>query len=351
MESKMGEKGGGLLGTEPRHHPVPLFEADGTEHEDPAETLHQSPTLRRGYPDPEVRRSPTMLSILIVNWNTRDLLDACLASIQRFPPASPYEVLVVDNASTDGSASLVAEKYRGVRLIEAGRNLGYAAGNNLAFRQAKGDLLLTLNPDTEFIDDSLQRAVAFMAEHEDVGILAARLVDPGPDGRTQRSVRGFPTLVGILGDVTGLGRLFPRSAFGSYRLPAFDYEHAGRAPQPMGTYLLFRRSAMEASGISADAPFDESFPIFFNEVDLLRRMADAGFWTWYEPSIRVVHHGGASTRRVRPAMIWESHRSLVRYLRKHSSGLGRTLVLPIVAALVWVGAFVRARGWSPGFRP
>ncbi|HRI43972.1 MAG TPA: glycosyltransferase family 2 protein [Fimbriimonadaceae bacterium] len=292
-----------------------------------------------------------MLSILIVNWNTRDLLGACLASIRRFPPSDPYEVIVVDNASSDGSAALVAEQYPTVRLLEPGTNLGYAAGNNLAFAHAEGEFLLTLNPDTEFVDESLQRAVAFMEGHPDIGVLGARLVDPGPEGRTQPSVRGFPSLVGIFGDATGLGRLFPRAALGSYRLRAFDYERGGPAPQPMGTFLLFRRSAIEAAGVSPKAPFDESFPIFFNEVDLLRQMADAGFPAWYEPSVGIVHHGGASTRQIRPSMIWESHRSLLRYLRKHSSGAGRAVVLPIVAALVWLAALVRARGWSPGFRP
>lgn len=292
-----------------------------------------------------------MLSILIVNWNTRDLLGACLASIQRFPPSDPYEIIVVDNASSDGSAALVAEKYPSVRLFEPGTNLGYAAGNNLAFSKAGGEFVLTLNPDTEFVDESLRRAVDFMEEHPRIGVLSARLVDPGPEGRTQPSIRGFPSLVGIFGDVTGLGRLFPRGALGSYRLPVFDYERGGPAPQPMGTFLLFRRSAIEATGVSPDAPFDESFPIFFNEVDLLRQMADAGFPAWYEPSIRVVHHGGASTRQVRPSMIWESHRSLLRYFRKHSSAAGRILVLPVVGALVWLAALVRAKGWSPGFRP
>lgn len=287
-----------------------------------------------------------MLSILIVNWNTKRLLAACLASIARHAPRWPYEVIVVDNASTDGSGEMVRSEFPEVALIDSDRNLGYAAGNNLAWSHSTGEWVLTLNPDTEFIDDSLQRAVEFMEAHPEVGALGARLVDPPPSGKTQASVRGFPTLLGILGDLTGLGRLFPRSAFGAYRLPAFDYDQPGPAPQPMGTFLVFRRDA-----VPSERPFDETFPIFFNEVDLLARMAKAGWIIWYEPSIVVVHHGGQSTSQVRPAMIWESHRSLMRYLHKHSGPLARLLVLPLVGVFVWLGALVRARRWSPGFRP
>ncbi|MBX7135687.1 MAG: glycosyltransferase family 2 protein [Fimbriimonadaceae bacterium] len=293
-----------------------------------------------------------MLSILIVNWNTREMLHACLSSIQKFPPSEDWEVIVVDNASTDGSAAMVREFFPEVTLIEPGANLGYAAGNNAAFEQAKGEWLLTLNPDTEFIDDSLQKAIDSLKAKPEYGALGARLIDPPASGKTQASVRGFPTLIGIFGDLTGLGRLFPRSALGSYRLLAFDYAKEGPAPQPMGTFLLFRREAVEAVAPGKPLrPFDESFPIFFNEVDLLERMAKAGGPTVYDPEVAVIHHGGQSTRQVRPAMIWESHRSLIKYLRKHSGPVKRVLVLPFVQCLIWLGALIRAKGWSAGFRP
>src|SRR5438874_10816212 len=100
-----------------------------------------------------------MLSILIVNWNTRELLRRCLMSIQEFAPKSPYEIIVVDNESSDGSAQMVADDFPSVRLEKNPNNVGYATANNQAFRLAKGDLLLTLNPDTEFFDDSLDKAV------------------------------------------------------------------------------------------------------------------------------------------------------------------------------------------------
>lgn len=296
-----------------------------------------------------------MLSILIVNWNTRDLLAACLASIRRFPPREAYEVIVVDNASSDGSAEMVRSDFPEAKLIEPGQNLGYAAGNNEAMSAASGEWLLTLNPDTEFVDDSLQRAIELMAEHPTFGALGAKLIDPPSSSRpssVQHSVRGFPSVIGLIGMALHLDRLFPRSRLGSYSRPDFDYESAGPAPQPMGTFLLFRREALAAvANCDPMRPFDEGFPIFFNEVDLLKRMAKAGWPALFSPEVVVVHHGGQSTRQVRPAMIWESHRSLHRYLWKHSAPWVRWTVYPGFVAASWLAAFVRARGWNRGFRP
>ncbi len=265
--------------------------------------------------------------------------------MEKFAPEGT-QTIVVDNASRDASAELVRSEFSWVELICPGRNTGYAAGNNLAFGVAKGDYLLTLNPDTEFVDETLERAVRKLGELPGYGCLACRLVGTG--GETQASVRGFPTLVGILGDVSGLGRRFG-GALDSYRLSRFDYEVEQDAPQPMGSFLLFRREALEEVG-DASAPFDESFPIFFNEVDLLVRLDRAGWKTRYCPDLRILHHGGMGTRQVRKSMIWESHRSLIRYLRKHSTGWGNAIGVTLVSGIVYLAAFVRAKGYDAGFR-
>lgn len=289
-----------------------------------------------------------MLSVLIVNWNTRELLRACLRSIHTFPPREPMEIIVVDNASSDGSADMVRSEFPAVCLVASERNTGYAHGNNLAFAQASGEWLLTLNPDTEFVDDSLQRSVDLLRSRPKIGCLGAKLVYP--DGRTQSSVRGWPTVRGILGDLTGLGRRFSRSALGSYRLASFDYDQEQLAPQPMGTFLLFRKEALESLG-DPHRPFDEGFPIFFNEVDLLYRMHRAGWECLYSPSVRVVHHGGESTKQVRKSMIWESHRSLARFLRKHYQTPLNAPGLALVSGLIYLAALVRAKGYDAGFSP
>lgn len=279
-----------------------------------------------------------MLSIVIVNWNTRDLLRACLESLRRYAQRCP--VILVDNASSDGSADMVRAEFPEVSLIESGANLGYAAGNNLGFAATDTDLILTLNPDTEFFEDTLESALSFMATHPEVGVIGARQIFT--DGTTQRSVRGFPTFIGLIGMWSKLDKFFPNGKLGSYRLPAFDYERAQPAPQPMGTFNLFRRSALP----NPDAPFDEKFPIFFNEVDLIYRMLTAGSECWYVPQVRIQHHGGESTKQVRKAMIWESHSSLVRYFQKHHP----SPMLPLLKLLIYAAAFVRARGVHAGFR-
>lgn len=293
-----------------------------------------------------------MLSILVVNWNTRDLLKNCLFSISAHAPHCPYEVIVVDNASSDGSVEMARaefppDSFPEIKLVAMDANTGYAKGNNIAFDAASGDFLLTLNPDTEFVDDSLDTILGVMAAFPSIGCVGVKQI--GLDGDVQRSVRGFPTVLGILGDVTKLGSRLG-GVLDSYRLSRFDYDVEQDAPQPMGTFLLFRRQALADVGDPC-RPFDERFPIFFNEVDLLYRLSQAGWRCLYTPSARILHHGGESTKQVRKSMIWESHRSLLRYLRKHhGTGWGR-LGLPFLSAMICTAAFVRARGTDAGFRP
>ncbi len=284
-----------------------------------------------------------MLSILIVNWNTCELLRKCLQSIQDSPPVDPYEIVVVDNASADKSAEMVRESFPAVRLIARHDNTGYAKGNNLAFEVSNGDFLLTLNPDTEFDDDSLQVAIDILKTNPRYGVLGARQI--ALDGSTQMSVRGFPTILGITGDLLKI----EGGPFGTYRLSNFNYDEEQIAPQPMGTFLLFRKEALQSVG-DWKQPFDESFPIFFNEVDLLYRLNEKGWPCLYSPRVRVIHHGGEGTKQVRKSMIWESHRSLVRFLRRHKVRWWNAPVYWLVFGIVIGAAFVRARGYSAGFR-
>ena len=257
------------------------------------------------------------LSVCIVNWNTREYLRECLTALYQYPPAgSELEVLVVDNASTDGSAAMVASEFASVSLIGNSDNKGYAEGNNQALERATGDYLLLLNPDAVVHSDSLTNALAFMAQHPDAGALGCRLV--GKDGETQRSVRGFPDPGPVLWDAVGLSRLFPRSrVFGAYRMTFFDYDRVSEVDQPMGSFLLLTRDARDKVGL-----MDPQFPIFFNEVDWCwRAKREHGFPIYYTPDAVVTHYGGSSTRQVKAAMVRESHRSLLRFYDKHYARL------------------------------
>lgn len=287
-----------------------------------------------------------MVSVVIVNWNTKDKLRACLTSLQ-VQTQPPAQVIVVDNASSDGSADMVKSEFPSVTLLAESTNHGYAKGNNIGLNLAISEFILTLNPDTELPTDNLEKATRSLARHPECGALSVKFI--GPERETQASVRGFPTILGIIGQLTNLDRKFPESPLANYSFPNFNYEKSQLAPQPMGTYLLFRRSILSKFTNPAQ-PFDEEFPIFFNEVDLLYRMHRAGYACWYDADLTIFHHHGASTKQRRKSMIWESHLSLIRYFKKHLRGFSR-IALPLIAGASIAAAFVRAKGYHAGFRP
>jgi len=278
-----------------------------------------------------------MLSICIVNWNTNDMLRDCLASIAAYPPAEqPVQVIVVDNASTDGSADMVRAEFPSVRLIANTLNAGYAAGNNQAIHESKGDYVLLLNPDTVMLADTLTNALAFFASHPDAG--AVGICQLEPSGATQLSLRSFPTPEAVLWEAVGARRIFPKSRrFGAYRMSYFDYETDTECDQPMGTFLLTSRAVIEKVG-----GMDEKFPLFFNDVDWCWRIKEAGWKVYYTPSARIVHYGGCGTKQApKPAMIRESHRSLIRFYEKHYSNRISRLVFALIKANILMGEYFR----------
>jgi len=282
------------------------------------------------------------LSIVIVNWNTASFLRDCLGSLAKCQVTGGFETIVVDNNSRDDSVRVVRDEFPDVILLEEKANHGYALGNNLGIAKATGEFILTLNSDTVLSEAVLEKAIHRLESMPSYGCLSVQLI--GTDRKPQRSVRGFPSVAGIFGDITGLGKVLP--ALDSYRLTRFDYETSQDAPQPMGTFLLFRGSVLK----EIPGPFDEQFPIFFNEVDLLKQMQQKGYKCWYEASISIKHFGGESTKQVKKSMIWESHRSLIRYFSKNLKGLAR-ISLPFLSLAIWLGAFWRAKGFHEGFRP
>ena len=274
------------------------------------------------------------LSVCIVTWNTRDFLRDCLRSLLAYPPdGADLEMIVVDNASADGSAEMVRAEFPAVRLIANEDNKGYAEGNNQALAAATGDWLLLLNPDVTVHAGSLTGALAWMGAHPEAAVLGCRLV--GPDGQTQRSLRGFPDPGPVLWEFLGLSRLFPRSrVFGAYRMTWFGYDETLEVDQPMGSFLLLTRAAYQTVG-----GMDTGFPIFFNEVDWCwRAKREFGLKIYYTPDVAVTHFGAASTRQVRAGMIRESHRSLLRFYDKHFPNLvppGRGLLRAAVRLNEW----------------
>ncbi len=264
------------------------------------------------------------------------LLDA-LDSIYLVPPSFPMEVIVVDNASSDGSANAVAEMFPQVILIANTDNRGYAEGNNQAIESADGEFVLLLNPDVLLPAGGLEKAVQFMQTHPDAGALGVRQVHP--NGDLQRSVRGFPSPLAILWELIGISAMFRKNRFfGSYRMSWFDYKYVAEVDQPMGTFLLLRSEVIKQVGM-----LDVAFPIFFNEVDWCLRCKRAGWKIYFTPEVEIIHYGGASTVQVGAAMAWESRQGLLRYYAKHYAS---PLYLPfraLVAAASWPHAWIKSR--------
>jgi GT2 family glycosyltransferase len=264
------------------------------------------------------------LSIVVVTWNSAADIDACIDSINF---GSEFEVIVVDNASTDATPGLLRQHHH-LKLVENPRNHGYAFASNQGIKLATGEYVLLLNPDTRVELGALETLSRYLDEHPAVGAVAPRLISP--DGTTQFSIRSFPTAASLFWELVGLSRIFPKSRlFGHWKMKYLDYDRNAEVEQPMASCLMVRKTVLEQLG-----GMDERFPMFYNDVDLSKRMADAGWKTAYIADARVVHRHGASTKQVRAKMIRESHRSAFRYLRKHDrSGvfwLKAVVLLPLL---------------------
>lgn len=280
------------------------------------------------------------VSVLLVHWNTAPDLRECLQALREHPfMGGEQEIIVVDNASTDGAAAMVRESFPEVVLIANPANELYAHGVNQAAGAATGDLLLLLNPDATVQAGTLDTLAAFVQTKPDAAAVAPRLVYQS--GETQLSVRGVPFPDALLGEFLLLSRLFPRSRWAAWRLPAFDYERQSEAPQPMASCFLIRREAWEKVG-----GMDEAFPLYFNDADWCLRAYHAGYKIYYTPEARATHGYGGTTKRVRNAAVWESRRAMLRFLGKHYRDTTPAPTLWLLTALITLEAWARTGRWG-----
>lgn len=252
------------------------------------------------------------ISIVILSFQVKPLLLACLESVVASTGTLRYEVIVVDNRSTDGSAEAVRANFPGVQVIAAPRNGGYAWGNNLGLRRARGRYLLLLNPDTSLPPDALSRTLAYAEARPTVGIVGPKLVRP--DGRLDLACRrGFPTPTVALCHMLRLARLFPRSArFGRYNLTHLDPEVETEVDAVAGAFMLVRREAAEAAGL-----LDERYFMYGEDLDWAYRLKAAGYAACYYPSVVVVHHKGESSRRAFSKANAAFYRSMLIFHHRH----------------------------------
>jgi GT2 family glycosyltransferase len=267
---------------------------------------------------------PVDLSIVIVTWNVRDLLRRCLASLPANPSWS-QEVVVVDCASSDGSAAMVAAEFPGATLLRSEENLGFSRGNNRALRQARGRYWLLLNPDAELAGDAAVALIAFLEARPRAAVAGPKLLNA--DGSTQSSRRRFPTLATALLESTVLQRLAGNSTtLRRYYCADRDENAVQEVDWLSGACLLVRAQAAAEVGL-----LDERFFMYSEELDWCRRFKAAGWEVWYEPAARVVHHGGGSSDQVVAGRHIHFNRSKIAYFRKHH---GRVAALFLHAFLL-----------------
>lgn len=267
--------------------------------------------------------SAPVLSVVVLSWNTKDITLACLRALQQDQVRHSREVVVIDNGSKDGSADAIAAAHPWVRLIRNAENRGYAGGHNQGAREAKGQFLCTLNSDTEVESGALDSLVDFLMREPSYGAVSPMLVNP--DGSVQKACMRFPGLLTALCFDTWIGKFWPGSVVERrYYMRDFDHLHSRDVDQPPGAVFVIRRQEyLDLGGL------DENLFLFFNDVDLCRRLWRMRRRIHYLAQARVMHHGGASTKGYGDfVVIW--HRNRLAYYRKHYG----PLVMPYMRAIV-----------------
>jgi N-acetylglucosaminyl-diphospho-decaprenol L-rhamnosyltransferase len=255
----------------------------------------------------------TRVSALIVSFNTRALSLEAIGSVP-----SDAEIVVVDNASHDGSADAIAERFPSVRLVRSKTNLGFAGGVNKAAEQASGDVLLVLNSDARLLPGSLSTLCELLDAHPRAALVAPAL--EYPDGRRQASAFAFPGLVQVGLDLFPIDRLMDTRLNGRvYANQACQIDH------PLGACMLIRRTAWQDVG-----PLDEGYFMYLEEIDWCRRARTRGWQIWHQPRARVVHHGGSSTSQQPEAMYTQLWRSRLRYYSRYHGPIYNRLVHALV---------------------
>jgi N-acetylglucosaminyl-diphospho-decaprenol L-rhamnosyltransferase len=258
----------------------------------------------------------TDLSVIVVNWNTCELLGACLRSVETARQDLAVDVLVVDNGSTDGSVELVRKSFPADELIANASNRGYAAANNQAIERARGRYLLLLNSDAEVETAALRTLVAYADDHPEAGVIGPKLLNP--DGTLQPSGGRFPTPASTVASLLGLNRLTGQPRYGTGR----DYSVPAEVDEVSGAAMLIRREVIDRVG-----GLDEGFAWGYEDVDYCLRARRAGWRVHYVPDAHVMHHWGGTQRLAPASTVLKAIAGRRRYFEKHYGRLTASLVM------------------------
>jgi hypothetical protein len=290
------------------------------------------------------------VSIVIVNWNTRDILADCLRSVYEQASELSFEIIVVDNASSDGSQEMVTSQFGEVTLIKNTENAGFASANNQGMRIAAGRYVLLLNSDTVVLDGAIEKVVAFADNVPDAAVVGCRVLNP--DKTLQPTCFMYPSLLNMVLSCSYLYKLMPQSKFfGRERMTWWDREDSRQVDVVTGCFMLIRKIAIDRVGM-----MDERFLMYAEETDYCYRFKNSGWGIYFTPSSEIIHLGGQSSRRVRKEMLSEVVVSILKFMKKHYGRMRYWAAcvvfvmyfmvrMPVLACMAAIGQDSRGESW------
>ena len=270
------------------------------------------------------------LSIIIVSYNSVKYIDDCINSIIKYhePKKNKSEIIVVDNASTDGSVDLVKNKYTDVKLILNKSNLGFSAANNIGIKLSQSEYVLLCNSDCEIFKDSINNLISFMDKHQSVGISGPKIINS--DGTIQLSCRRFPSFFDA-GMHSILEYIIPGNRFTrKYKLADVNRKKPFEVDWVSGSFMIIRRKAMLDTGL-----LDEKYFMYVEDIDLCYQMWKKGWQVYYNPYSRVLHHVGGSTHESKTTASIRMQKSIFHFYWKNYRKTYRIIFLPLV--LIFLG--------------
>jgi len=252
------------------------------------------------------------ISVIIVNYNVKEYLEQALLSIKKALVGISYEIFVVDNASVDGSVPYIRKKFPDIQIIENKENLGFGRANNLALKEAKGEYVVLINPDTVVQENTFVELLRFFESHPDASAATCKIINP--DGSFSVDCRhNIPTPMVAFWKVTGLSRLFPKSkVFGRYNLTYLDPDQIYPVPAISGSFMMIRKNVLDEIGY-----FDEQFFMYCEDIDLCYRIHKADHKIYYVPTTQIIHYKGESTKKDRLDYVITFNKALYQFFKKH----------------------------------
>ena len=296
----------------------------------------------------ETVRIEVDVSILIVSWNTKDVLNDCLASVYKETKGITFEVIVIDNASTDGSTKMIMAEFPSVILIKNSVNRGFAAANNQGIAIAQGRYVLLLNSDTIVLNNAIAKTFSFADAHPDAAVVACRVLNP--DRSFQPTCFMFPSVGNMILSSSYLYKLFPRSRFfGREWMTWWNKDKTRDVDVVAGCFMLVRREAIEKVG-----KMDEQFFMYCEETDWCYRFKKAGWKILFTPCAEIIHFGDESTKQMKSEMFLQLWGSTLLFFKKYKNPLAYVAACFLVAMFFtlripyWLGqaAFSRSNRYS-----